>query len=115
MAAHEFGHLIGLADEYNRDEGQFLAVTGQEPPVGKVAGDPAKATQLAKDIKKAMPIADAKGLALATVVWNSTGGKQGRLYFQAGGQELRHAQRWRRPPDRHLRGVRREGDHRFHG
>ena len=77
LAAHEYGHLIGLADEYNRDEGQFMAVTGQEPPVGAVAGDPAKATQLAKDIKGAIPIADAKGLALATIVWNGTGGKQG--------------------------------------
>jgi hypothetical protein len=77
LAAHEYGHLIGLADEYNRDEGQFMAVTGQEPPVGKVDGDPAKAIQLAKDIKAGMPIADAKGLALATVISNGTGGLQG--------------------------------------
>jgi peptidoglycan hydrolase-like protein with peptidoglycan-binding domain len=77
LAAHEYGHLIGLADEYNRDEGQFMAVTGQEPPVGKVTGDPAKATQLAKDIKSNLPIADAKGLALAIVIHGGTGGKQG--------------------------------------
>jgi peptidoglycan hydrolase-like protein with peptidoglycan-binding domain len=77
LAAHEYGHLIGLADEYNRNEGQFLAVTGQEPPVGKVDGDPAAAIKLAKDIKAAMPIADAKGLALATIISNGTGGNQG--------------------------------------
>ena len=77
LAAHEYGHLIGLADEYNRDEGQFMAVTGQEPPVGKVDGDPVKANQLAKDIKANLPIADAKGLALAIVIFNGTGNKQG--------------------------------------
>jgi peptidoglycan hydrolase-like protein with peptidoglycan-binding domain len=77
LAAHEFGHLIGLADEYNRDEGQYRAVTGQEAGVGTVTGDAAKTSQLAKDIKAKMPIADAKGQALRAEVQTATGGTQG--------------------------------------
>jgi len=76
VAAHEFGHLIGLSDEYNRDEGQYLATTGQEPPVGPTGGSKAKADTLANSIKAAMPLTD-DGSTLAGVVTGSLGSKQG--------------------------------------
>lgn len=37
MAPHEFGHLLGLADEYNNPEEQYLANTGEQQHVGDVA------------------------------------------------------------------------------
>ncbi len=77
LAAHEFGHLIGLSDEYNRDEGQFLATTGQEPPTGNPAGNAAKADTLANAIKAELPITDADGTKLAGVVTAELGGNQG--------------------------------------
>jgi hypothetical protein len=45
--------------------------------VGKVAGDATKTSQLAKDIKAKMPIADATGAALRAAVQTATGGAQG--------------------------------------
>jgi peptidoglycan hydrolase-like protein with peptidoglycan-binding domain len=72
LAPHEFGHLIGLADEYNRDEGQYLAATGEEVPVGQVGGiKDADADAIAKRIKAQIPITDKgaqTGLALSTAV-----------------------------------------------
>lgn len=35
MAAHEFGHLIGLRDEYNQGPEALTAVTGEQPFVGQ--------------------------------------------------------------------------------
>jgi peptidoglycan hydrolase-like protein with peptidoglycan-binding domain len=58
MAPHEFGHLIGLADEYNRTEEHYVAVTGEEPGIGNVAGNAADATKLAADIKANLPLND---------------------------------------------------------
>jgi peptidoglycan hydrolase-like protein with peptidoglycan-binding domain len=81
LASHEYGHLIGLADEYNRDEGQYLAVTGEEPPVGDTAGKAADAKTLASDIKAQMPLTDKPptpwGTKLAAVVTGPLGRKQG--------------------------------------
>lgn len=87
LAPHEFGHLIGLADEYNREEGQYLTTTGQEPPVGDVAGDAAKVDTLVAAIKAQMPITDKAALdangnkiggqKLATAVFSNLGQKQG--------------------------------------
>jgi len=36
LAPHEFGHLIGLEDEYNRPEEQFVSVVGYEATTGRV-------------------------------------------------------------------------------
>jgi hypothetical protein len=50
---HEFGHLIGLEDEYERDAADFRRVTGQAPQ----AGDPARrqrAQQIARDLRAAL-------------------------------------------------------------
>jgi peptidoglycan hydrolase-like protein with peptidoglycan-binding domain len=34
LAPHEFGHLVGLEDEYNRPEEEAVRVSGQEPTLG---------------------------------------------------------------------------------
>jgi len=36
LAPHEFGHLIGLEDEYNRPEEEAVAVSGYEPTLGSL-------------------------------------------------------------------------------
>ncbi|RXZ49847.1 peptidoglycan-binding domain-containing protein [Agromyces binzhouensis] len=35
---HEFGHLIGLQDEYQQRPGDYVRITGHEPPVGATTG-----------------------------------------------------------------------------
>ncbi len=89
MAPHEFGHLIGLADEYNRTEEHYLAVTGEEPAVGDTAGTVADATKLAGDVKAKLPLDDKPpapvaatddarwGANLAAVITPKLGTKQG--------------------------------------
>jgi peptidoglycan hydrolase-like protein with peptidoglycan-binding domain len=37
---HEYGHLVGLQDEYQLHPGDYVRVTGHEPPVGQVAAPP---------------------------------------------------------------------------
>jgi peptidoglycan hydrolase-like protein with peptidoglycan-binding domain len=88
MAPHEFGHLIGLADEYNRVEEHYLNVTGEEPAVGDPAGVAANATKTAGDIKAKLPLDDKLaapvaaddprwGARLAAVITPALGDKQG--------------------------------------
>ncbi len=88
MAPHEFGHLIGLADEYNRTEEHYLDVTGEEPSVGDPTGVAADATKLAGDIKAKLPLDDkiaapaavddpGWGTNLAAVITPKLGTKQG--------------------------------------
>ena len=89
MAPHEFGHLIGLADEYNRVEEHYLNVTGEEPAVGDTAGVAATATKAAGDIKAKLPLDDKPaapvlaaddprwGTNLAAVITPVLGTKQG--------------------------------------
>lgn len=52
---HEFGHLVGLRDEYQQHPADYVTVTGHEPPVGQVAA-PAGVTalQVAQDEQNAM-------------------------------------------------------------
>jgi hypothetical protein len=76
LASHEFGHLLGLADEYNRDEGQYVATTGEEVEVGDPTGDVTTADTLAASIKGAMPLTD-DGTILAGIVTTALGDKQG--------------------------------------
>jgi len=77
----------GLADEYNREEGQYLTTTGQEPPVGDPTGDKTKVDGMVAAIKAQMPITDAAavdakgnaigGKKLAVAVNSNVGQKQG--------------------------------------
>ena len=52
---HEFGHLIGLRDEYQLHPGDFRTITGREPDVGSTAG-PLGVTplQIAQNLRAAM-------------------------------------------------------------
>ena len=81
LAGHEFGHLIGLADEYNRDEGQYRAATGEEVGVGTVGTiNDAQALAGAKAIKGQIPLKDAApnvGLLMAQTVFGLLKGNQG--------------------------------------
>ena len=89
MAPHEFGHLLGLADEYNRVEEHYVKVTGEEPAVGDPAGAAATAKKAATDIKAKLPLDDKLvapiaaaddprwGAKLAAVITPVLGGKQG--------------------------------------
>ena len=89
MAPHEFGHLIGLADEYNRIEEHYVATTGEEVAVGDTTGTLADATKIAGDIKAKLPLDDMLtgaidpwnderwGANLAAVVKAALGEKQG--------------------------------------
>jgi hypothetical protein len=36
--AHEYGHLVGLQDEYQLHPGDFVRATGREPPAGQTTG-----------------------------------------------------------------------------
>src|SRR4029079_3308654 len=47
LAPHEFGHRIGLEDEYTRPEEDYVAATGYEPGIGEIRSTPAVS---AKDI-----------------------------------------------------------------
>jgi peptidoglycan hydrolase-like protein with peptidoglycan-binding domain len=60
---HEFGHLIGLSDEYQLHAGDYREATGHEPVVGDAAG-PAGITpaQMAQDIQTAMVTLSAAGV-----------------------------------------------------
>ncbi|HLK43480.1 MAG TPA: hypothetical protein VKV34_09070, partial [Thermoleophilia bacterium] len=53
---HEFGHLIGLEDEYERDAGDFQRVTGEAPPAG--SGAVAAATTIATGIHDGLALAE---------------------------------------------------------
>ncbi len=89
MPAHEYGHLIGLADEYNRTEEHYRDVTGEEPAVGDTTGSVADATKIAGDIKAKLPLDDKLtgkikaendkrwGKKLAKVVTGALSDKQG--------------------------------------
>lgn len=39
LAPHEFGHLIGLQDEYRLGADAYVRTTGEEPLIGQVTGD----------------------------------------------------------------------------
>ncbi|WP_030442134.1 peptidoglycan-binding domain-containing protein [Actinoplanes subtropicus] len=51
---HEFGHLIGLQDEYQLHPGDYLRATGHEPPVGDATGPGVPAATIATNLQNAM-------------------------------------------------------------
>lgn len=60
LAPHEFGHLIGLQDEYNKGPEAYTVVTGEQPLFGDVdpatdkAGNAVPAKQVATEMRKAV-------------------------------------------------------------
>ncbi|WP_433303423.1 peptidoglycan-binding domain-containing protein [Actinoplanes sp. CA-030573] len=51
---HEFGHLIGLQDEYQLHPGDYVRATGHEPPVGDAAGPGVPPATIAARLQAAM-------------------------------------------------------------
>lgn len=49
LAPHEFGHLIGLEDEYNRPEEQAVAASGLEPTIGQTESSTGKTAKEVSD------------------------------------------------------------------
>jgi len=74
LAPHEFGHLVGLDDEYNRPEEQYVVTTGQEPKVGQFKSTTGKtSSQVAELIHNAIVATDGQpgedvAAAIANVV-----------------------------------------------
>lgn len=56
-ASHEFGHMIGLEDEYQRTHGDYKRLVGTDPPEGAtdVTGDPAT---IATEMHDALQLGD---------------------------------------------------------
>jgi peptidoglycan hydrolase-like protein with peptidoglycan-binding domain len=77
---HEFGHLIGLQDEYQLHPGDYQRVTGHEPQVGDATGPggPAPAT-VAASLRAAMM---ARNSANALAASNGAGVKAGAFAQQ---------------------------------
>jgi peptidoglycan hydrolase-like protein with peptidoglycan-binding domain len=75
LAPHEFGHLIGLQDEYNRAPEQYAAVTGEQAPIGRVdapldaSGAPIDPATIAAEMRTAVTgPAAGRGAAARAVV-----------------------------------------------
>ncbi|MCU7729175.1 peptidoglycan-binding protein [Actinoplanes sp. KI2] len=51
---HEFGHLIGLQDEYQLHPGDYVRATGHEPPVGDATGPGIPPATIATNLQNAM-------------------------------------------------------------
>lgn len=75
LAPHEFGHLIGLQDEYNKAPETYTAVTGEQAPTGDVdaptnkKGDPVAPEVIAAEMRKAVSgKASTRGKRAAAVV-----------------------------------------------
>jgi peptidoglycan hydrolase-like protein with peptidoglycan-binding domain len=52
---HEFGHLIGLQDEYQQRAGDYVRITGHEPPVGVTTAPPGQTpASIAQALQNAM-------------------------------------------------------------
>jgi peptidoglycan hydrolase-like protein with peptidoglycan-binding domain len=60
LAPHEFGHLLGLQDEYNKGPEDYTIVTGEQPLIGKFAaptnkkGDAISPDVIAAELRKAV-------------------------------------------------------------
>lgn len=60
IAAHEFGHQIGLPDEYQQTAADHLRQTGEAAPVGQVRGD-ADPVDIARELHTAVHSAPGTG------------------------------------------------------
>ena len=60
VAAHEFGHHIGLPDEYQQSAADHLRQTGEAAPVGEVRGD-AEPVDIARELHAAVHSAPRAG------------------------------------------------------
>jgi hypothetical protein len=71
LAPHEFGHLIGLRDEYNQAPEQYAAVTGEQADIGQLnaptdaAGNPVDPQTIAAEMRTAVTSNPAAGRGAA--------------------------------------------------
>jgi peptidoglycan hydrolase-like protein with peptidoglycan-binding domain len=65
--AHEFGHLIGLQDEYQLHPGDYVRATGHEPPVGDAAGPAVAPATIATGLRTAMLARNTANASTASV------------------------------------------------
>src|SRR5262249_5121369 len=58
MATHEFGHTVGLKDEYQLTHGDYVATVGSNPPAGATAAAPGSpsADVIARELHAALHI-----------------------------------------------------------
>ncbi len=65
---HEYGHLIGLRDEYQVHPGDYREITGHEPPVGEADGptDGSTPRVIAQEVQAAMVARDSQAASDAT-------------------------------------------------
>lgn len=65
---HEYGHLIGLRDEYQVHPGDYRTITGREPPVGQAEGpEDVTPETVALELQQAIADRDDRAAHAATV------------------------------------------------
>ncbi len=70
---HEYGHLIGLADEYQQHPGDYRTVTGHEPFVGQTTGPAGQTPQAIATALQAAMVARSSANAVAAVAGMAQG------------------------------------------
>jgi hypothetical protein len=76
-AAHEFGHMIGLEDEYRRTHADYKRLLGKDPPPGQTTGDAPPET-IAKELHDALVLpTEAERSQAANAVITKHGLQQG--------------------------------------
>jgi hypothetical protein len=85
LAPHEFGHLLGLQDEYNTGPEQYTIITGEQPFVGRTeaptddSGAPVAPETIAAEIRTAVTSSptNQRGTKAEAVVLTKYGLRQG--------------------------------------
>ncbi len=80
-ASHEFGHMIGLEDEYQRTHRDYSRVIGNEPETGADTGD-APAADVANEMHTALNLPLAQRVAACTQVIQNHSLQQGEFAEQ---------------------------------
>ncbi|GIF23929.1 peptidoglycan hydrolase-like protein with peptidoglycan-binding domain [Actinoplanes tereljensis] len=79
---HEFGHLIGLQDEYQLHPGDYVRVTGHEPPVGDAAGPAIAPSVVATNLQNAMVARSSANAQAASIGAGVKGGAYAQRVVQ---------------------------------
>lgn len=92
LAPHEFGHLLGLQDEYNTGPEQYTIITGEQPFVGRAeaptddSGAPVAPETIAAEIRTAVTSSptNQRGTKAEAVVLTKYGLRQGAFAQRVG-------------------------------
>jgi hypothetical protein len=88
-AEHEFGHMLGLEDEYQRTHRDYKRLTGEEPPAGETENEaaPADVAQQLHDALRENPpatsIADSKNVITSNHLKQGDYAQQVAVAYQA--------------------------------